>query len=287
MRLELRRVFYLFIGCCLITFGVFLSPVHAIQWTERPPLTWEKAALKLFDRGDYDRVIDEAKDEDKDPNSNAPLFIYYCHAQKYYLEENKTSAIYYETRYKSMLNRLRGNNLAVLTRLTSMPQLSWNKKVNRKFLNAAFKNVGEEYLGAILYYLNNPDQEVSNASIKGLQTILQRKRNIVMNGGSLSKADRKWMSDKRLLKILVRKTGGGLIPLSKIVSKLPAFARKKAATGPSACLVLIEEPALPLLREAAGMGNANAAGTIQLIQDAMGARLARYPNSKWYSATAD
>jgi hypothetical protein len=33
------------------------------------------------------------------------------------------------------------------------------------------------------------------------------------------------------------------------------------------------------------MGNANAAAAIQLIEDARGARLARYPNSTWYSAT--
>jgi hypothetical protein len=48
---------------------------------------------------------------------------------------------------------------------------------------------------------------------------------------------------------------------------------------------LIEDPALSMLRDAASYGNTNAAATIQLIQDARGARLARYPNSTWYSAT--
>ncbi|MGB6281259.1 MAG: hypothetical protein WBG91_13690, partial [Syntrophobacteria bacterium] len=68
-------------------------------------------------------------------------------------------------------------------------------------------------------------------------------------------------------------------------SKMPAFARKKVMGGAPACLALIEDPALPLLRQAASMGNANAAAAIQLIEDARGARLARYPNSTWYSAT--
>ena len=55
--------------------------------------------------------------------------------------------------------------------------------------------------------------------------------------------------------------------------------------GAPACLALIEDPALPMLRQAATMGNASAAAVIQLIQDARGARLAKYPNSTWYSAT--
>ena len=41
--------------------------------------------------------------------------------------------------------------------------------------------------------------------------------------------------------------------------------------GAPACLALLEEPALPMLKEAAGMGNPAAAATIQLIQDARGA----------------
>jgi hypothetical protein len=55
--------------------------------------------------------------------------------------------------------------------------------------------------------------------------------------------------------------------------------------GAPACLALIEDPALSMLRDAASYGNTNAAAVIQLIQDARGARLARYPNSTWYSAT--
>ncbi len=66
---------------------------------------------------------------------------------------------------------------------------------------------------------------------------------------------------------------------------MPAFARKKVMGGAPACLALLEEPALPMLKEAAGMGNPAAAATIQLIQDARGERLAKYPNSTWYSAT--
>jgi hypothetical protein len=259
---------------------------QTITWAERPLLNWEQGTLKTFDRNNYDKVIDMAQSQDDDPNGNAILFIYYGHAQKYYLERNRASAVYYKQQYHMTLNRLSGANLAVLTRLIAMPQTSWNKKVNKKFLAAAFEKAANmEYLGAILFYLESPSPEVAKGAIAGLRAILQQKRNIVMNGGSLSSSDRAWMSDQRLLKLLVQKAGETTSPATGFISKMPAFARKKVMGGAPACLALIEDPALPMLREAASMGNANAAAVVQLIQDAKSARLAKYPNSTWYSAT--
>jgi len=259
---------------------------QTITWAERPLLNWERDALKIFERNNYDKVIDMAQNQENDPNGNAPLLTYYGHAQKYYLERNRASAAYYKQHYQITLNRLSGANLTVLTRLIASPQTSWNKKINKKFLDAAFKKAAtEEYLGAILFYLESPNPEVAKGATAALRSILQQKRNIVMNGGTLSNFDRVWMSSDRLLKLLVRKTGETSSPVTGFISKMPAFARKKVMGGAPACLALIEDPALPLLRQAASMGNANAATAIQLIEDARGARLARYPNSTWYSAT--
>ncbi len=188
MRPQFKPIFPVFVMIILIASWAFVSPVEALTWAEQPLLAWERATLKTFDINNYDKVIARAKEQDDDPNGNAPLFIYFSHAQKYYLEKNRASAVYYKQQYNILLNRLSGSNIAVLTRLVVMPQTSWNKKINNKFLGAA-------------------------------------------------------------------------------------------------CLALIEDPALPMLREAASMGNANAASTIQLIQDARGACLARYQDSTWYSAT--
>jgi len=285
MRPQFKQVFPLFIMIILIASWAFVPPVEAVTWAEQPLLAWERTALKTFDINNYDKVIAMAREQDDDPNGNAPLFIYFSHAQKYYLEKNRASAVYYKQQYNILLNRLSGSNIAVLTRLVAMPQTSWNKKINNKFLGAAFERAGnEKHLGSILFCLTSSSPDVANQAIKGLRSILQRKREIVMNGGTLSEADREWMSDQRLLKLLVRKTGESVNPMAGFMSKLPAFARKKATGGAAACLALIEDPALPMLREAASMGNANAASTIQLIQDARGARLARYPDSTWYSA---
>ena len=184
------------------------------------------------------------------------------------------------------LNRLSGANLAVLTRLIAMPQTSWNKKINNQFLDSAFEKAATmEYLAAVLFYLESPNPDVAKGAIGGLKTILQQKRNIVMNGGTLSNSDRAWMSDNRLLQLLVQKAGETSSPATGFLSKIPAFARQKVMGGAPACLALIEDPALPMLRQAATMGNASAAAVIQLIQDARGARLAKYPTSTWYSAT--
>ena len=262
------------------------APACAVTWEERPLLAWEKRALEVFDVNNYDRVIAMAQEQTDDPNGNAPVLIYFSHAQKYYLEKNRASALYYKQQYNMIVNRLSGANLAVLTRLVAMPQTSWNEKINGKFIEAAFERPGnEQYLGASLFYLSSTTPMIAKGAVGGLCAILQSKREIVMNGGTLSPEDRAWMSDATLLKLLIRKTGESVSPLSGFLSKLPAIARKKVMGGPSLCLALIEDPALPLLREAAGMGNANAASTIQLVQEARGERLARYPNSIWYSAT--
>ena len=174
----------------------------------------------------------------------------------------------------------------MLTRLVAMPQMSWNKKVNRKFLDTAFEKAGrDEHLGALLFYIANGSADVSKSATKGLQALLQSKRNIVDNGGTLSKKDREWMQDPKLIELLVRRAGENASPAAGFMSKMPAFARKKVMTGASACLGLIQDPALPLLKNAASLGNTSAAATIQIIQDARGARLAKFPNSTWYSAT--
>ena len=266
--------------------GISSLSAQTIAWEERPLLNWERDALKIFDRNNYDKVIDLAQNQENDPNGNAPLLTYYGHAQKYYLERNRASAVYYKQNYQITLNRLSGANLTALTRLVASPQTSWNKKVNKKFLDAAFEKAAtEDYLGAVLFYLESSNPEVAKGATAALRSILQQKRNIVMNGGTLSNFDRAWMSSDRLLKLLVRTAGETSSPVTGFMSKMPAFARKKVMGGAPACLALIEDPALPLLRQAASMGNANAAAAIQLIEDARGARLARYPNSTWYSAT--
>lgn len=266
--------------------GLSSLSAQTITWAERPLLNWERDVVEIFNRNNYDKVIDMAQNQDNDPNGNAVLLTYYGHAQKYYLERNRASAVYYKQQYQITLNRLSGANLTVLTRLVSSAQTSWNKKVNKKFLDAAFERAAtEEYLGAVLFYLESSNPEVAKGATGALRSILQQKRNIVMNGGTLSNFDRAWMSSDRLLKLLVRKAGETSSPVTGFMSKLPAFARKKVMGGAPACLALIEDPALPLLRQAASMGNANAAAAIQLIEDARGARLARYPNSTWYSAT--
>ncbi len=270
----------------LVSGGISSLSAQSLMWAERPLLDWERDTLNTFDRNNYDKVIDLAQNQENDPNGNAPLFIYYGHAQKYYLERNQASAVYYKQQYHITLNRISGANLAVLTRLVGMPQTSWNKKINKQFLTAAFeKATNEEYLGAILFYLESPNPQVAKGALVGLRGMLQQKRNIVLNGGTLSNVDRAWMSDTRLMRLLVKKTGEAASPVTGFMAKIPAFARKKVMGGAPACLALIEDPALPLLREAASMGNANAAATIQLIEDARAARLAKYPNSTWYSAT--
>jgi hypothetical protein len=288
MKLHFKRLLPVLIAVVLILVFAYLSPAWAVTWAEQPLLAWEQTALKFFDRDDYDKVINLAKGQDRDPNRNAVLLIYFSHAQKYYMDRNRASAIHYKQRYHSILNRLSGTNLAVLTRLVAMPQMSWNRKINKAFLNATFERAGrDEHLGAILFYLEGSDPDIAKGAIKGLHAILQHKRTIVMNGGTLGKTDRAWISDKRLLRLLIKMTGQAVSPITGFISKLPAIVRKKAMGGAPACLALIEDPALPMLRDAASYGNTNAAATIQLVQDAMGARLAKYPNSTWYSATGN
>ena len=101
--------------------------------------------------------------------------------------------------------------------------------------------------------------------MKGLGAILSKKRAIVLNGGTLSRTDQEWIRDSKLIKLLIKKAGESADPATGFLSKMPAIARKKVMGGAPACLALVEEPALPMLKEAASMGNPTAAATIQLI----------------------
>jgi hypothetical protein len=286
MKLPVKHLLLLIFLVILLSMWGTPHTARAVTWAEHPLLEWENTGLQAFQRNDFNKTMSLAQEQGSDPNRNAPLFIYYCHAQKYFLEQNRASAVYYEQQYQIVHDSLSGSNLAVLTRLAALPQVSWNKKVNKLFLGAAFGNAGkDEHLGAILFYLGSSDPEIAKASTQGLKTILERKRAIVMNGGTLDKADRTWMTDKRLLQQLVKMMGQETIPLTGFMAKLPAIARKKVMGGAPACLALIEEPALPMLRDAAAYGNTGAAAAVKLVQEAIGARLAAYPNSTWYSAT--
>lgn len=286
MRTSIQKITTMLFCLTTICFWISLPSAESIEWKEMPLVKWEVTALDAFASNDYDEVIDVAEKVTDDPNRNAPIFIYFSHAQKYYLERNQNSAVYFKQQYHLVYSQLSGENLPVLTRLVGMPQLSWNKKINKKFLNAAFEKSGaEKYLGSLLFYLTSPQPDVSKGAVKGLQGILQKKRNIVMNGGTLSQTDRSWISDSRLIERLVMMSGQSASPATGFMSKLPAFARKKIMGGANACLTLIEDPALPYLQKAASLGNPNAAAAVQLINDARGARLAIYPDSTWYSAT--
>jgi len=186
MKLHFKQPLPVLTTSIFILVFVYLSPAWAVTWAEQPLLAWEQTALKSFDRNDYNKVIDLAKDQDRDPNRNVALLVYFSHAQKYYMDRNRASAIHYKQQYHALLNRLSGTNLAVLTRLVAMPQMSWNKKINKLFLDATFERAGrDEHLGAILFYLEGPDPDITKGAIKGLHAILQRRRNIVMNGGTL------------------------------------------------------------------------------------------------------
>ena len=266
----------------------FISSTWASGWHEQPLLTWESAALKAFDQEDYDKVIALCKAQEDDPNGNRRLLTFYAHAQRYYIDKNRESAIYYKQHYATTLQRLDGGNLAVLMRLTGMEQLAWNRKINYIYRQTAFENTKKDkYIDSILYYLTQPDQdkEVYDAAMKGLAAVLTKKRDIVSNGGSLTLKDRKWMADPELIRFLTKKTGDEASPMTGIMSKLPSIARSKVIGGAQGCLVLIEEPTLPFLEKAAAAGNPAAAATIGLIKDARGKRLGSYPNSTWYSAT--
>jgi hypothetical protein len=288
MKRSTQKASIMLLGLLTICCYISSSSAESIKWEEFPIGAWEAAALDAFASNDYDDVIDIAEKAADDPNRNTPLFIYLSHAQKYYIERNQNSAAYFKQQYHAVYSQLSGKNLPVLTRLVAMPQLAWNKKINKKFLDAAFERSGaEKYLGALLFYLTSPQPDVSKAAVKGLQAILQKKRNIVLNGGSINKTDRAWMSDPRLIERLVMMSGQSVSPATGFISKLPAFARKKMLGGANACLALIEDPALPYLKTAASMGNPNAAAAIQLINDARASRLANYPDSTWYSATGD
>ncbi len=262
-----------------------VSSAFAIKWAESPMLAWEKKAIDLFDRDKFDKVISMVNDLEKDPNRNAPVFIYYCHAQKYYVNHDRDSAVYYKQQYRTMLNRLSVKNLPVLIRLASLPQMSWNKKINKRFIDSAFEKAdSDEHLGSVLYYLIYDDTEIATSSLKGLSSILQKKRNIVMNGGKLSIKERAWMTNDMLIKKLIRMSGDAANPMTGLIKKAPAVARKKMMGNAPKCLALIEEPALQHLREAAALGDPNASATIVLVQDAIQERRAKYPGSKWYTA---
>lgn len=149
------------------------------------------------------------------------------------MERDRASAVYYKQQYHAILNQLSGPNLAVLTQVVVIPQMSWNKKISQKFLDAAFDKAGtEKYLGAILFYLEGQEPDVAKGAMKRLRAILQRKRDIVMNGGTSSSADQVWMSNPRLLRLLIKKTAGSVSPIAGFMSKVPAFPAKRLWVGP-------------------------------------------------------
>ncbi|MBW2334873.1 MAG: hypothetical protein JRF06_07230, partial [Deltaproteobacteria bacterium] len=108
MKLHFKWLLPVLIASVFIVVFAYLSPAWAITWAEQPMLAWEQTALKFFDRDDSDKVIDLAKEQDRDPNRNVALLVYFSHAQKYYMDRNRASAIHYEQQYHALLNRLSG-----------------------------------------------------------------------------------------------------------------------------------------------------------------------------------
>ena len=55
---------FLYIASVFIVVFGYLSPAWAVTWAEQPLLAWEQTALKFFDRNDYAKVIDLAKEQE-------------------------------------------------------------------------------------------------------------------------------------------------------------------------------------------------------------------------------
>ena len=226
--------------------------------------SWSQQAKSLFEKDEYQKVIEIAGEHKKDKKSKLGLMLLaFSHLQLYEFNGTKSDKKAYKN-YMDLLedyvNAKHLNDIKYFISQTDKPDVV---KAARKLLKRAFKNISDiEQAPLIVAFLKEEDEKTRKLAASALKNMLWVKRKYVLKGGTLRDKDIKIMQDERLIRALLENA-------NKISDAFKA-------------LVEIEQPVLKYIGDYEGK---KILKLEQKINKAIAKREKKYPDSNWYSAT--
>jgi hypothetical protein len=220
---------------------------------------WQSKAKKLFEDDEYEACIELTEKYKK--NNQANMFLAFSHLQENVFNKTK----YDKEKFKAYNMRLEAklgiNDIDELLYFVGLSDKPYVVKEARSLAKKVFKNISDiDDVPKLVSFLKVEDEDTRKLALSSIKRILKPKRDYVKKGGTLREKDYDVMRSKTLIKALV-----GQLPLGDAKS----------------ALVLVEEPALPYLSEAASV---ESAALEAKINKAIASRQKKYPESNWHSA---
>ena len=244
---------------------------------------WVEQAVQRYREGRYDAAIALADANDTDEHLVSEVVRFFCSLRKSLDERSADATREWSARCGELADRVTGDELDVATAFLADPDPAvrlWAEKL----VAAAFPRVVKGVdLPRLRRYVDSPDVRLRRAAIAGIAKILAERRAVVDAGGTIDRTRQALFSDEKLIERLVRQLGDSPVARARLALEPRQLARLGRGDA-HACLVLIETPAIPILREAVRDGSRAAQKTLEAIDVEVDRRLRRWPRSTWCSA---
>ena len=222
---------------------------------------WEKKAKSYFEDDYYDECIKVVRDL-KDDNF-ARMFLAFSHLQLNKFNNTKSDQMAFKNAMIVLKDKTGSSDLDNLLYFVNQKDKPHVIKEARKLLGAAFKNCTQnEDVKKLVPLIRSSDEKTQDMTIKTVKKIIDPKRKMVNQGGTLREKDVAMMTDPDLIKAL--------------------FESILTSPAASQTLLLIEKPVLKYISAYEGK---KVMELESKITKEIAKREKKYPESNWYSAT--
>ncbi len=252
----------------------------------RLPHHWSGRAWAYYQASRWDDVLSEASEHQTDEHLVSEVLVFFASLEKSLARRDPDAARAWRELRESLTEGVGAAEVGILAAIGTREDPTvrlWAERLLDRALRRLVEEGGVELLRV---YVESPDSRVRAHAIAATARLIASLRRAVDRGGSLTPSQQEVFTDEALVRILIRNVGDEQVHRARMVL-LPSQLAELGAGDAHACLVLIETPAIPALREAIDGGAVHIARTLTAIGESIDRRLRRWPGSTWNSARGE
>ena len=248
---------------------------------------WLVQAMDAFRRAQYDESLELANAATTGPRNSSRIVKFFCYLEKSLKSRDREETLAWKGDYKPLYAAIRAEDVTLLRGLEDSGG-AYTRKYALAFLEMALKQITLlRDIDSIRTHLHSRDRKTSYAAVAALGKVLASRRKLVDEGGTLSEADQKILADPTIIRPLVAMLRREKSAGEQVKDFIPEAFRRDVAARPDDCLVYIEAPALPYLKEREGEAGDRGYDVQAAIHKGIYRRILRNQDSTWASATGE
>lgn len=242
--------------------SIVLATLFVTQSTIAFAEAWGSKAKTLFEKDEYQRVIDIAEDHKRDKDSRIGLMLLaFSHLQLYEFNNTKSDKKAFNNYMDLLEDYVNANHLNDIRFFIEQVDKPEVVSQGRKLLKRGFKNINNiDDMPLIVPFAKTEDEDTRKLAFSAIKGLVSSKRKYVIKGGTLREKDIRVMRGESLIRTLLDN-----IEISSAYNTL----------------IDIEEPVLKYLEDYDGK---KIFKLEEKIKKTIRKRQKKYPKSNWYSA---